>query len=1161
MLEIKDVRKQYVMGDLTQTALDGVSLNLRESELVAILGPSGSGKSTLLNMIGGLDRYDSGDLIIDGISTKHYSDRDWDSYRNHTVGFIFQSYNLIPHQTILSNVELALTISGVSKGQRRERAVKALEEVGLGAQLHKKPNQLSGGQMQRVAIARALVNDPHILLADEPTGALDSETSIQVMELIKKVSRDRLVVMVTHNPDLAYQYADRIVKVKDGKIVDDTHPYLPQQEQQEPPVHKNMGKASMSFLSALSLSFQNLKSKKGRTLMTAFAGSIGIIGIALILAISVGFQSYIDDVQEDTLANSPLTLMAETADIVNVIMPQKPQTQSGDSSAGTVAETPALSDIFRNFGTNDLKSFRNYLTEHYSEIEKSISSVQYYYAAEPLVYVQKPDGPMQVNPSFLFRDITGNDIISAVMDKDSFQQIPTDQALLNSQFTLLDGHWPSKPNELVFVLPSSNQLADRVAYTLGMKDLDSLSKMMELLMDGKEVTDDSPTMEWSYQDILDLQFQLVNPPDLYKYNEEYGVWEDLSKDTAYMTQLVKEGETLQVTGIVCPKPGSSATALYPGIGYLPSLTEHIIEKASKAPIVQQQLRDPSINVFTGKPFGDTQSQEKLDFKDLITIDGDAMSDAFGLDVNESVVLKMMEEYLEEMTAAQQVDTSAAQQSFLSALQDFSRQMLSDYLHANAGEDGTAILTLAQVPELVTQYLQSEAAQSRIAQLTDAYDMSAEGFTGVYNPLMVGLITELIARNAIPPAVPEISVPSVPEPTVPTVPETLSPTVPETLAPTVPEVTVPAVSEATSPNTAPMTGPAPYQEPTVLEEKPVFNTSQVLSPEESTPPDTTPPMQTFAETEPAPTKLSPEDLAVMLTGDRIKTFADGIPQNPIATAAAPIMGKKMMESTIVENLMQQAAGFSDVLAQYFNNSVYVDGEKLAGAFHLSMDEEEIHRLMDALSPQKRQKNAQSNLTMLGYADLDSPSSISFYMPDFKAKEKLLAFLEDYNAAMSESRQEEKVIRYSDMTAMMMNSVRTMIETISYSLIAFVAVSLVVSSIMIGIITYISVMERTKEIGILRAMGASKHNVSQVFNAETFLIGLLSGLLGVGVSLLLLIPGNRILHQLMGSNQITAYLPFISALILIVISMMLTLVGGLIPAHQAAKKDPVIALRSE
>lgn len=1080
MLHIQDIKKTYRTGDLVHTALDGVSLTLRKNEFVAILGPSGSGKTTLLNIIGGLDRYDSGDLIIDGISTKKYSDRDWDSYRNHTIGFVFQSYNLIPHQSVLSNVELALTISGISRSERRNRAVKALEEVGLGNQLNKKPNQMSGGQMQRVAIARALVNNPSILLADEPTGALDSETSIQVMDLLKKVSKDRLVVMVTHNPELAMDYATRIVRVKDGRIVGDTDPYEIIEENQLPPRHKNMGKSSMSFLSALSLSFNNLKTKKGRTFLTAFAGSIGIIGIALILSLSAGFQRYIDNVQEDTLANYPLTIQSESADFTSAFSAMMTGGIKEESpSPGTVAEAPMLSKIFATIGANDLGAFKAHLEAHFDEIGHTLNTVQYDYNIRPRIYADNTSDIRQVNPASLFKQITGNAMISAFMDADAFQEMIDNTELLDSQYTVLDGRWPQAYNELVLVLPAGNRLPDHIAYTLGLKDMNQLEEMMDHILNGQEYDSSAPPTQWRYEDLMGLTFRLISVPDLYRYNEAYNVWEDMSENTQYLADLVGNGELMKVVGIVCPKGDSGASILSPGIAYHPSLTRHVIEKAAQSEIVQSQLENMQQDVFSGQEFGTSENLQGLDLEDLITIDGDALSAAFGVNMSQGAVVDLLQNYVNDLIVSMGGDITAAQQVFTSTLSDFCQEMLTQFVSSHADSTGTAQLYLSDAESLVDHYLASDSAQSRLQELSQTYSLPAATFSEVYKPLMIGLITTHIAE-----ALYEDITPS-------------APTV-DAAEPTAPDMTLPQ---------------------------------------------------------------APEDLSAVFRGDDIPSLTANYMKNPIVEGTSVLMAKKMMEVTIQQRIMDKLSGFGNALTGYISNAFYVDQDKLANAFHFNMTEEELSRLMDALSSQKREKSAATNLKMLGYADLAAPSSMYIYMKDFNAKEAFLTFLEEYNSLMENSEKEEQVIRYSDMTGMMMSSVRTIIDSISYVLIAFVAVSLVVSSIMIGIITYISVMERTKEIGVLRAMGASKRNISQVFNAETFIIGLFSGLIGIGITLLLLIPGNRVIHNLMGTTDITARLPLAGAIVLIVLSMLLTLLGGLIPSKQAAKKDPVIALRSE
>ena len=1155
MLQIKDIRKQYVTGELVQTALDGVSLNLRDNEFVAILGPSGSGKTTLLNVIGGLDRYDSGDLVINGISTKKYSDRDWDSYRNHTIGFVFQSYNLIPHQSVLANVELALTISGISRTERRKRAKKALDDVGLGNQLHKRPNQMSGGQMQRVAIARALVNDPDILLADEPTGALDSETSVQIMDLLQEVAKDRLVVMVTHNPELAEEYANRIVRVKDGRIIDDTNPYAVDESVLAAPSHKNMGKSSMSLVTALSLSFNNLRTKLARTFLTAFAGSIGIIGIALIMSLSTGFQKYIDKIQADTLSNYPLTLQTETADFTAALAAIGGSVgETSQLPDGIVGEQQMISSMFSQVGKNDLGSFKTYLEENYSQVSDAITTVKYGYGISPVIYSTDTENLLQVNPSTLFGQVTGNSALSAYMDSSVFYELIDNYDLLESQYEVVRGRWPEKYNELVFVLTDPHAITDYMAYALGMKPSKNLEAMIAKVMQGEEAVPTGEAMQWTYDDLMALSFKLVKPWELYRFNEEYGVYEDMSVNAAYMKTVLEGSEELKVVGIVCPREGANATLLTSGIGYCQDLTQHVITLAQDSEMVQRQLADRTVDVFTGKEFGEDSGESQLKFEDMITIDGDALSSAFGMNISTDNILAMLKNYLSGVLGSVQVDTEPAVQAFTATLQEMGKEMLLQYVQTNADESGSAKLYLVDAESVVDSYMVSAGAAAKLAALNGQYPLSVEEYAKVMQPLLVGLITNSVAERleaSSASAVPTETAATDPDPSAEepsqtevgtqesTVPET---TVPETTVPetTVPETTVP---ETTVPETT-------VPETTVPE---------------TTVPETTVPETT--ETEPTtPVVEAPEvedenQFYVKFTAVQVEELVANYQANPVVTGTAGAMATKMMSDVLIANLTQAVSGFGNVLSNYIGSAFYVDEAQLAAAFQFNMNEEELMRLMQAMSTQNQEVGADANLKKLNYADLSQPSSISVYMVDFEKKEQFIAFLDGYNDRMRADGAEDKVIRYTDITGIMMSSVRTIIDSVSYALIAFVAVSLVVSSIMIGIITYISVMERTKEIGVLRAIGASKRNISQVFNAETFIIGLCSGLIGIGSTLLLLIPGNMIIHHLTNNPDIVAQLPVANALVLILLSVILTLIGGFVPARQAAKKDPVIALRSE
>lgn len=1128
MLQIKDIRKKYVTGELIQTALDGVSLNLRDNEFVAILGPSGSGKTTLLNVIGGLDRYDSGDLIINGISTKKYSDRDWDSYRNHTIGFVFQSYNLIPHQSVLANVELALTISGISRGERKKRAIKALQDVGLGNQLHKRPNQMSGGQMQRVAVARALVNDPDILLADEPTGALDSETSVQIMELLKEVSKDRLVVMVTHNPELAEDYANRIVRVKDGRIIDDTNPYEVDTEAMIPPEHKNMGRSSMSPLTALSLSFNNLWTKKARTLLTAFAGSIGIIGIALIMSLSTGFQRYIDKIQEDTLSNYPLTIQTETADMSAAVMGISSAIMDAvDAREGTVVEQPMVTQMFSQISTNDLGAFKAHLDEHYDEVDDNINAVKYSYGVKPMIYAADSEKMQQVNPGSLMSKLMGSSAMSAYMDTDVFQEMIDNQALLESQYDVLQGRWPEGYDELVIVLQEPDRITDYMAYTLGLKDMKTLDDMIAQIMSGKEVTQSDETMEWTYDDLMSMEFRLVAASSLYRYNQEYDVWEDMSGDEVYMRSLIDNGQPLKVVGIVCPKDGVSTTVLSAGVAYTGALTEYVVQTAAQSEIVRSQLADKDKNVFTGLGF-DEESDAELSFEDMITVDGDAISSAFGMNISSQTVVSMMQGYLDDALKNVEVDTAPARDSFINTLKGLSTQMLTEYIGENADEAGTARLRLTEVDAVVDRYLASDGAASQMAALETTYSLPTDTFVQVYRPLLTGMLNSFIARNVVP------ALPDAPEaPTQPQEPTTESqPQEPTTESQ--PQETAAPTQPTQDPGTEP---------PQSTEVAQAVSTDVVLTAED---------MEIELDMSGFYAEIRAEDVEGIVT-EYLET--------PVVTGTAAAMSTKMMESTIRGEVLAQVAAFGQQLTAYIGSSMTVDADKISAAFRFDMTEDDLRRLMEAMSSQDKQASATANLQSLGYADPAEPTAISIYLTDFAGKEEFMDFLDDYNEEMEAAGMEERVIRYTDVTGIMMSSVRTIIDSVSYALIAFVAVSLVVSSIMIGIITYISVMERTKEIGVLRAIGASKGNISQVFNAETFIIGLCSGLIGIGITLLTLIPGNRLIHHLTNNPDITAQLPVTNALVLIVLSVLLTLIGGFIPAKKAAKKDPVIALRSE
>ena len=1023
MLQIKNICKQYKTGNLIQKALDGVSLNLRDNEFVAILGPSGSGKTTLLNIIGGLDRYDSGDLIINGISTKKYKDRDWDSYRNHTIGFVFQSYNLIPHQTVLSNVELALTISGVSKAERRKRAKRALEQVGLGDQGHKKPNQMSGGQMQRVAIARALVNDPDILLADEPTGALDSETSIQVMNLLKEVAKDRLVVMVTHNPELAYEYATRIVELKDGVIRSDSNPFNVDNKTLKVPQHKNMGKSSMSLKTSLSLSFNNLKTKKARTILTSFAGSIGIIGIALILSLSNGVNQYIQSIEEETLSEYPLQIQSTGFDITSMM-----DTQSSDDSTkedGEVQVFQMLTNIFSRVGSNDLTSLKEYLDSNKGDLSKYTKSVEYTYNVVQQIYSANTESIRQVNPDQSFAALglgassTSNSTMSSMMSTNVFYQMPQNTDLYQEQYDVKAGRWPKKYNECVLVLNNNGKISDFMLYTLGLRDYSELDTMIQQFSQEEKVTVPDNSQSYSYDDIIGINFKLVNPSDCYQYDANYNIYRDKTDDQAYMKQLIDNGENLEIVGIVQPSDGANVTMLQSGIGYLPSLSDHVINQAQSSEIVQKQLATRDIDVFTGKRFDDPESSS-LDMNSLFTVDSEMLQSAFSFD--QSKISMDMDNV------------------------DFSQLSIDPSLLPSLDVDSLLVdikfeLTTDQINQISQKIMTQFQQYLKDNNLTDQSKMD-EYF------------------------------------------------------------------------------------------------------------------RAYLQSDAAKNLIQSEMAALIQESGMAKQFAANL-QSQMQTMMAQY--SEVIANSLKQQLTTVMADQMDNFSSQFQDAISIDTSKFASAIKVNMSEEELSELMLSLMSEDS-SSYENNLQKLGYASKDEPSGINIYPLDFESKQEVINVLDQYNENV-EKVDEDKVITYTDYVGTLMSSVTDIINVISYVLIAFVAISLVVSSIMIGVITYISVLERKKEIGILRAIGASKRNISQVFNAETFIIGLFAGVLGIVITLLLLIPGNMIIHDIAGSQDVSAILPVTGAVVLIILSVVLTLIGGLIPAKKAALEDPVTALRTE
>ena len=1064
MLQLKKIHKQYKTGDLVQTALDKVSLNLRDCEFVAILGPSGSGKTTLLNIIGGLDRYDSGDLIINGISTKKYTDRDWDSYRNHTIGFVFQSYNLIPHQTVLANVELALTISGVSGAERRRRATEALQKVGLGNQLHKHPTEMSGGQMQRVAIARALVNDPDILLADEPTGALDSETSIQVMELLKEVAKDRLVVMVTHNPELAHQYATRIVQLKDGVIRSDTDPFEPDAAQLAPPVHKSMGRSSMSPLTSLSLSFNNLLTKKARTLLTAFAGSIGIIGIALIISLSAGVNQYIDDTERSTLSEYPLQILSSGMDLTSMLTSGSPASASGTTSEeGMVPVRQLITQMVAGITSNDLKSLKTYLESDDCTIAEDATSIEYSYNAQPQIYREDADGSIrQVNPDSSLSSLgisstsSTNSMMSSMMNTSVFYQLPESDELYNSQYEVKAGRWPEKYNECVAVLGADGTITDYALYALGLRDSAELDKMIQQFAQNQNVDVPTDFKTYRYSDFIGIQFKLVNAADRYLRDDDHNAWVDKSDDKDFMKSLLASSETLTVVGVVQPKEDASASMLSSGIAYPASLTQHVIAAAADSQMVKDQLASPAINVMNGEPFG-TEDASAFDMSSLFRIDTDMLKSAFQFDTSKLNF---------DLSGAFDLDNGSVDLGSLLDPDDFQLD-----------------LDLTETPDLDMSTLTDLFANMNLSVSEDKMQELAQKVLVGYKDYVIG--NGILNLNKI------------------------------------------SFSQ--------------YLKSDAF--KTLMNDA----------------MGELFDQDALQVQFSEAMQTAMSTlMERYSSQISETLQTQLGSAMQTAMTELMTQmSQNIQSQMQQS--FSQLGSQ-MESALKIDATAFQKAIQFNMSEDDLTDLMKSAMLSST-ATYDSNLQTLGYADLDAPSQIKIYPQDFDHKASVVAKLDAYNDNMRSQGADDKVIQYTDVVGTLMTSVTEIINMISNMLVAFVSISLVVSSIMIGVITYISVLERRKEIGILRAIGASKRNISEVFNAETFIIGLCSGVMGVVLSEILLIPGNMLIQKISNGTNVVARLPLNAALVLIVLATVLTILGGFIPAKGASRSDPVKALRSE
>ena len=1082
MLELKDICKRYVTQSFTQVALDNVSLAFRDNEFVAILGPSGSGKTTMLNVIGGLDHFDSGDLLIDGISTKDFRDRDWDAYRNNRIGFVFQSYNLIPHQTILENVELALTLTGVGHAERRQRAREALEAVGLGEHVNKRPSQLSGGQMQRVAIARALINDPEIVLADEPTGALDSTTSVQVMDLLKEVARDRLVIMVTHNPELAYQYATRIVNLADGKITDDSDPFdVAEATHREA---KPTRKTSMSFVTALGLSARNLMTKKGRTAMTAFAGSIGIIGIAAILALSNGVNNYIKKVEEDTLSSYPLTIPKQDYDLSSMMGGQGAAEDDGGASSASDSEddsveksdkipvVTAVKDMFASVKSNDMTSFKAWLDDGGDGIDKEVNAIQYGYGVSPVVYRagKGDEKPVRLVPNAMTEAMSGGASSAATVSMESmgtsvFNEMIDDQSLLDSQYDVVAGHWPTSANEAVMVLSSRGTVGDYTLYSIGALDIDELNDLVNSAMtaDGGVETSQTDT-DFTYDDALSTTFKVLSPADAYRKNEETGMWTDMSGDADFMAAKVADGIDVRIVGVVQPNETANASALTPGIAYTHALTRLLMERAADSQIVQEQLAHPETDVFTGKTFDELQGEAKqgVDLSSMFSVDEAALKSAFSFDTSAL------------SGAAGGMDLSGIDLSSLDI----------DLSGVGKDIDFSDIMAKAPVPDFSGVFDGLELTPEQMQQVGA---LASQLFEGFMQSDQFKALTPEDLKDASKLAA--------------------------------------AFSAYLENDTAAQ--------------------------------------QCLAQLK----ALGGDALA-----ERLQQAMTDYVQKQLAPYLQQAMDQVMQSlsnqiaATVSSQLKAGAAGLMNQMATQMSSSfanlasaMHVDASAFARAIHFNMDAEDLSSLM--MSYAKASKlTYDNNLTTLGYADEADPISVKIFPRDFEAKERVLDHIDAYNKQVKAAGHDERAISYTDYMGIIMGSVTDIVNTISLVLIAFVSISLVVSSIMIGIITYISVLERKKEIGILRAIGASKRNVANVFNAETFIEGLIAGVFAIVVVVLVSFPVNA---WALASKQVPNLmsLPVQNALVLIGISVLLTVVAGLLPARSASKKDPVEALRSE
>lgn len=1132
MLQLKNISKSYKTGDLFQKALDDVSLNFRDSEFVAILGPSGSGKSTLLNIIGGLDKYEQGELIIDGVSTKKYKSEDWDSYRNHTIGFVFQSYNLISHQTVLANVELALTISGISKAEREKRAIDVLDKVGLKSQMHKKPNQLSGGQMQRVAIARALVNNPSIVLADEPTGALDSETSVQVMELLKEVAKDRLVIMVTHNPKLANEYSTRIVELNDGQIVSDSNPFILENESRG--VHKNFGKSSMSYLTSIALSFNNLKTKFKRTLMVAIAGSIGIIGIALILGLSNGVNQFIKDTEEETMISYPIEI-----DRSSFSMGKMFENSSEENDGGDITEVKAIQKMLSAINKNDLSSLKEYFENDGKTINNYSKTIEYKYDITPMIYTLNKEKYVKVNPNEAMKSmgLSSNNFLFSKNSMNVFYKLPKNADLYKDKYTLKYGSWPSNENEAIVITNSKGALSDFIFYSLGLRDNDELSKMVKKFANREKTDVEEDNISWKYEDIVGREFRVLSSSQLYSYDSKNKVYIENSTDSPFVENLLKNNsKKLKIVGIASPNSDESSLILKTGIWYTDDLETNLRKISKESEVVKVQKENPDTNILTNTPFGE-KIKQNLDFAKLFSIDQKKLFEAFKID---SSKLNFDANSMKNIDFSKYLNSNSDRDFFKSLDIKFDSDkiiglisnILKGYLDYSSKDPST---NYSELPNSISDYMKTDEAKnilkeffSKMISKNSGSLITNEKITDIMKSIMSGY-PEFAKKNNY------------------TDPNKFSQYLLEYFKTSEARAKVSAETRKLLNSLG---------ENLKIDNKDISELAKALSngylkyAKENNKPD--------------PSKLKDSFNSYLATDEAKNMISSGV--NDLIKGS--LQGNQNSSQSFVENLMKNistaiANNIKDVLTSSMKNlpqAISIDPSKFGNAFSMNLNEEEIKSFIMAMA-NSNESSYENNMKLFNYAEDNDISKISIYPKDFEAKKSIISLLDSYNEMRKNNSEEDKMITYTDLVGAILSSVTTIINVISYVLIAFVSISLIVSSIMIGVITYISVLERKKEIGILRSIGASKKNISQVFNAETGIIGLFAGLLGVGITYLLLIPINIVIRKVTEMPNITAYLSVPQAITLILISMILTLIGGFIPAKSAAKQNPVEALRTE